>query len=96
MIEIIKGALLNPRVKHVEPTDNFELLLTFNTGKKKKLDAKTLFQYPIYARLKNIVFSNWLKQIICACIGMMKFTSALMHYMHKTFRCKQLVNIKNL
>ena len=54
MSDIIKGVPLSPRVKQVEPTDDFELLLTFNTGEKKKFDAKTLFQYPIYAPLKNI------------------------------------------
>ena len=61
MSEIIKGASLSPRVEEVEPTDNFELLLTFNTGEKKKFDAKTLFQYPMYAPLKNIGFFKLVK-----------------------------------
>ena len=61
MSEIIRGAPLSPRVKAVEATDNFELLLTFNTGEKKKFDAKNLFQYPIYAPLKNIGFFKLVK-----------------------------------
>ncbi len=61
MDNIIKGAPLSPRVKQAEPTDNFELLLTFNNGEKKKFDAKTLFEYPMYAPLKNIGFFKLVK-----------------------------------
>lgn len=61
MDEIIKGAPLGPRVKQVEPTDVFELILTFNTGEKKKFDVKTLFQYSIYSPLKNIGFFKLVK-----------------------------------
>lgn len=61
MDEIIKGAPLGPRVKEVTPTDDFELLLTFNTGEKKKFDAKKLFGYPVYAPLKNIGFFKLVK-----------------------------------
>lgn len=61
MDEIIKGTPLGPRVKQVEPTDNYELILTFNTGEKKMFDAKALFQYPMYAPLKNIGFFKMVK-----------------------------------
>ena len=61
MSKIISGAPLQPRVNHVEPTDDFELLLTFNTGEKKKFDAKSLFQYPMYSPLKNIGFFKTVK-----------------------------------
>lgn len=61
MDEIMRGTSLRPRVKQVEPTDNFELLLTFNTGEKKKFDAKKLFEYPMYEPLKNIVFFKLVK-----------------------------------
>lgn len=54
MSKIVKGAPLSLRIKIVKPTDNFELMLTFNTLEKKKFDVKTLFWYPIYAPLKNI------------------------------------------
>ena len=81
MSETVKGLSLGPRVKDVVPTDNFELLLTFNTGEKKIFDAKTLFQYPMYAPLKNIAFLNWLRRIICVCTGMTKLISARMNCM---------------
>lgn len=61
MNEFINGAPLKPRVKRVEPTDSFELILTFDTGEKKLFDAKALFQYPIYAPLKNIGFFKLVK-----------------------------------
>ena len=57
----IKSDLLNPRVKQVIPTDNFELVITFNNGEKKIFDAKTLFQYPMYQPLKNIDFFKLVK-----------------------------------
>lgn len=61
MKEIVKGTTLRPRVKNAEPTDDFKLILTFNTGEKKVFDAKTLFQYSLYAPLKNIGFFKLVK-----------------------------------
>lgn len=61
MDEIVSGAPLGPRVKRIEPTDNFELLLTFNNGERKKFDAKELFQYPMYELLKDIEFFKGVK-----------------------------------
>ena len=61
MSEIIKAVPLRPRVKEVIATDDFELLLKFNTGEKKKFDAKILFKYPMYAPLKNIGFFKLVK-----------------------------------
>lgn len=61
MSKIVKGAPLSLRIKIVKPTDNFELMLIFNTGEKKKFDVKTLFRYSIYAPLKNIGFFKLVK-----------------------------------
>ena len=61
MDEIIYGAPLGPRATEVIPTDNFELLLTFNNGEHRKFDATTLFQYPMYEPLKNIGFFKQVK-----------------------------------
>lgn len=61
MNEVVKGAPLGPRINRVEPTDDFELILTFNNGERKKFDAKILFQYAIYAPLKNIGFFKLVK-----------------------------------
>ena len=61
MEDIIKGTPLGPRVTEVIPNDNYELLLTFNNGERKRFDAKKLFQYPMYAPLKNIGFFKLVK-----------------------------------
>ena len=61
MEDIVKGAPLGPRVTEVIPNDNYELLLTFNNGERKKFDAKQLFGYPIYAPLENIGFFKSVK-----------------------------------
>lgn len=59
--EIVYGAPLPPRVKQVEATDDFELLLLFNNGEKKKFDAKPLLELPVYASLRNIGFFKTVK-----------------------------------
>lgn len=61
MNEIISGAPLGPRVTEVIPNDNYELILTFNNGEKRKFDVKTLFKYPMYEPLKNIGFFKLVK-----------------------------------
>ena len=61
MDEIICGAPLSPRATSVIPTDNFELLITFNNGEQKKFDVKDLFQYPMYKPLENIYFFKQVK-----------------------------------
>ena len=61
MDEMIIGAPLGPRATSVTPTDNFELLLTFNNGEHRKFDAKMLFQYPIYKPLTNLGFFKLVK-----------------------------------
>ena len=61
MDEIICGTPLGPRATSVVPTDDFELLLTFNNGERRKFDVKTLFQYSMYEPLKNIGFFRQVK-----------------------------------
>ncbi len=61
MAEIIKGKPLLPRVKQAIPTNDFELLLTFGNGERKKFDVKKLFSFPMYAPLKNIGFFKLVK-----------------------------------
>ena len=61
MDDIIKGAPLGPRVTKVVPTNNYELLLTFNNGEHRKFDAHKLFAYPMYEPLKNIGFFKLVK-----------------------------------
>lgn len=45
---------MNPRVKEVKILENYQLLLTFNNGEKRIFDAKTLFKYEFYKRIKDI------------------------------------------
>ncbi len=61
MDEIIKGAPLGPRVIEVIPNDNYELLLTFNNGEKRKFDAKQLLDMRVFAPLNNIAFFKSVK-----------------------------------
>ena len=61
MDEIIYGAPLGPRATSIIPTDNFELLITFNNGEYRKFDVKDLFQYPMYKPLENIGFFKQVK-----------------------------------
>lgn len=61
MDDIIKGAPLGPRVIEVIPSDNYELLLTFNNGEKRKFDARQLLDMKIFSPLKNIAFFKSVK-----------------------------------
>lgn len=59
--EIVHGKYTTPKVKTVTATDDFELLLLFNTGEKKKFDVKPLLNIPMYEPLKNIGFFRTVK-----------------------------------
>ena len=61
MDDIIKGAPLGPRVTQVTPNDNYELLLTFNNGEKRKFDARQLLDMRVFAPLKNVAFFKSVK-----------------------------------
>lgn len=61
MDEIIKGVPLGPRVTEVTPNDDYELLLTFNNGEKRKFDAHQLFDVKVFAPLKNLAFFKSVK-----------------------------------
>ena len=61
MEEIIYGEPLGPRATSVIPTDDFELILTFDNGEHRKFDAKNLFQYSVYKPLENIGFFKQVK-----------------------------------
>ena len=61
MCDMIKGAPLGPRVTEVIPTDNYELLLTFNNGEKRIFDAHQLFDMKVFEPLKNSSFFKSVK-----------------------------------
>lgn len=61
MDNIIKGAPLGPRVTDVIPSDNYELLITFNNGEKRIFDAHQLLDMKVFSPLKNIAFFKSVK-----------------------------------
>ena len=61
MDNIIKGAPLGPRVTDVIPSDNYELLITFNNGEKRIFDAHQLLDMKVFLPLKNIAFFKSVK-----------------------------------
>ena len=61
MCEMISGAPLGPRVTDVIPNDNYELLLTFDNGERRRFDASQLLSMKVFAPLKNIAFFKTVK-----------------------------------
>lgn len=61
MDTMITGAPLGARVQAVVPTDDYKLLLTFNTGEKRIFDVKPLFNMPVFHPLKNEQFFKSVK-----------------------------------
>lgn len=44
---------MNPRVKHVQPLENFRLKLTFSNDEQRIFDASSYLTYPAFKRLAN-------------------------------------------
>lgn len=61
METILKGTPLGPRVTEAIPNDNYELILTFNNGEKRKFNAVQLLDMKVFAPLKNIAFFKSVK-----------------------------------
>lgn len=47
---------MNPRVKDVQPLENFRLRLTFVNGEKRLFDVSPYLVYPAFKRLANPAF----------------------------------------
>ena len=45
---------MNPRVKEVEPTNDFNLLLTFESNEKKIFDVKPYLQIGVFMELNDV------------------------------------------
>lgn len=54
---LISKEELLPRVISAEACPDYQLLLTFKNGEKKRYDASPLFSLPAYRNLKNVFFS---------------------------------------
>jgi len=47
---------MNPRVKSVKPTDNYQLLLEFTNGKLGVYDCKHLLDFGVFKELKQLYY----------------------------------------
>lgn len=45
---------MNPRVKSVKATDNYELELVFDNGETGQFSMKPYLQYPVFQPLKDL------------------------------------------
>lgn len=51
---------MNPRVKTVKPTDNYQLILEFTNGECGLYDCKPLLNFGVFRELQDI---NYFKQV---------------------------------
>lgn len=51
---------MNPRVKTVKPTDDYQLILEFTNGEGGLYDCKPLLDFGVFRELQNI---NYFKQV---------------------------------
>jgi Protein of unknown function (DUF2442) len=47
---------MSPRVTKTEPLPDYELLVTFDNGEKRKFSLLPYLQYPAFSLLRNIEF----------------------------------------
>jgi Protein of unknown function (DUF2442) len=48
-------------IKEVRPTENYQLLLTFENGEKRQFDMKPYLDYGIFQELKDLKIFNTVK-----------------------------------
>lgn len=48
-------------IKEVKPTENYQLLLTFENGEKRQFDMKPYLEYGIFQELKDLKIFNTVK-----------------------------------
>lgn len=51
---------MNPKVLNVEPTDDHQLIVTFENGEKKKMDISPYLEKGVFRELKEI---NYFKRV---------------------------------
>ncbi len=56
---------MNPKVLDVEPTDDYQLIVTFANGEKKKMDISPYLEKGVFRELKKI---NYFKRV-CVSFG---------------------------
>lgn len=55
---------MNPRVKNVEPTEDYQVLLEFKNGEKKIYDLNPLLDFGIFKELRDL---NYFKRVSLDC-----------------------------
>ena len=55
---------MNPRVKRVQPNQDFTLKLTFDNNEVKSFDVKPYLEYGVFKELKNINLFNSVKPFL--------------------------------
>ncbi|MFN8353074.1 MAG: DUF2442 domain-containing protein [Spirosomataceae bacterium] len=55
---------MNPRVKEVNVSNNYLLLLTFENGEQKKFDVKPYLEIGVYKELKDLSLFNSAKPFL--------------------------------
>ena len=48
-------------IKEVKPTENYQLLLTFENGERRQFDMKPYLEYGIFQELKDLKIFNTVK-----------------------------------
>jgi len=51
---------MNPKVQHVEATDGYQLVVTFDNGERKKVDITTYLDKGVFQELREI---NYFKRV---------------------------------
>ncbi len=51
---------MNPKVLNVEPTDDYQLVVTFENGEKKKVDISPYLEKGVFRELKKV---NYFKRV---------------------------------
>ncbi len=47
---------MNPKVTNVEPTNDFQLIVTFSNGEKKKMDISPYLEKGVFRELKDLSY----------------------------------------
>jgi hypothetical protein len=60
-VDIIRGKPLGPRVVEVSPFANYQLLIKFNNGERRRFDARPLLSMRVFQPLQNREFFSSVK-----------------------------------
>ena len=55
---------MNPRVIHVQAEQNYQLMISFNNGEKKRFDVKPYLEIGIFKELQDVSLFNSVKPFL--------------------------------